>query len=178
MDTQRYYSTKEASDLTGASKQIIRVYTARYARYLSTEGTPESGKARRFTEADLKLLAYVYKQTSTGNMTHEQVLDSLAKSALDSFDWSISDSPESAPNATESAQSTTSVLLPIERFQAAQALLVDAQRREQEAREQAHALQEQINQLERDLGKAQGALESYQAVRRRPRWWVVLFGGE
>ena len=178
MDTQHYYSTKEASDVTGASKQIIRVYTVRYARYLSTEGTPEPGKPRRFTEDDLKLLAYVYQQTSAGNMTHEQVLDSLAQGALERFEWSAPTSSESASVDTESAQSAPNALIPIERFQAAQALLMDAQRREQEAREQAQALQDKVNQLERDLGKAQGALEAYQTVRRRPRWWVVLFGGE
>ena len=178
MDNQGYFSTKEASDLTGASKQIIRVYTARYARYLSTEGTPDPGKARRFTEGDLKLLAYVYQQTSTGNMTHEQVLDSLAQGALDRFDWAIPTQGESATEATESAQSAPNALIPIERFQAAQALLMDAQRREQEARDQAQALQDKVNQLERELGQAQGALQAYQAVRRRPRWWVALFGGE
>ena len=178
MDTQGYFSTKEASDLTGASKQIIRVYTARYARYLSTEGTPDPGKARRFTEGDLKLLAYVYQQTSTGNMTHEQVLESLAQGALDRFEWAIPNQGESATEATESAQSAPNALIPIERFQAAQALLMDAQRREQEAREQAQLLQDKVNQLERELGQAQGALQAYQAVRRRPRWWVALFGGE
>ena len=178
MDTQRYYSTKEASDVTCASKQIIRVYTVRYARYLSTEGTPEPGKPRRFTEGDLKLLAYVYQQTSNGNMTHEQVLESLARGALERFDWSTPIQPESAPEAAESAPSGTNALVPIERFQAAQALLMDAQRREQEAKEQAQALQDKVNQLERDLGKAQGALEAYQTMRRRPRWWTVLFGGE
>lgn len=178
MNTQDYYSTKEASDITGASKQIIRVYTARYARYLSTEGTPESGKPRRFTEGDLKLLAYVYQQTSSGNMTHDQVLDSLAQGALERFDWSMPTQPESVPDGPESAQSAPNALVPVERFQAAQALLLDAQRREQEAREQALALQDQVNQLERELGKAQGALEAYKTVRRRPRWWVALFGGE
>lgn len=97
---------------------------------------------------------------------------------MERFDWSTPTSSESVSVDAESAQSAPNALVPIERFQAAQALLMDAQRREQEAREQAQALQDKVNQLERDLGKAQGALEAYQTVRRRPRWWVALFGGE
>jgi DNA-binding transcriptional MerR regulator len=55
------YSTKRAAELTGASRQALRVYTARYSRYMSTEATPEHGGERRFTEADLKLMAYIYR---------------------------------------------------------------------------------------------------------------------
>ncbi len=36
---QNTYTTKQASDISGASRQVIRVYTTRYARYLSTAGT-------------------------------------------------------------------------------------------------------------------------------------------
>ena len=111
-------------------------------------------------------------------MTHEQVLESLAQGALDRFEWAIPTQGESATEAAESAQSAPNALIPVERFQAAHALLMDAQRREQEARDHAQALQDKVNQLERELGQAQGALQAYQAVRRRPRWWVALFGGE
>lgn len=68
-----YYSTKDASAMTGASRQVIRVYTDRYARWLSTEATPGPGKERRFTASDLKLIAYVYQQTSRESQTHEQI---------------------------------------------------------------------------------------------------------
>ena len=46
------YTTKDASELTGASKQALRVYTTRYKRYMSTEATPDAGAERRFTEGD------------------------------------------------------------------------------------------------------------------------------
>ena len=83
-------------------------------------------------------------------------------------------------------------------LQAAQALMLDAQRREQEAiaradeetqrlREQAQQrereLLEQVNQLQRELGKAEGKIETLEATReaappeRNRSWWARLFGG-
>ncbi len=171
-----YYTTKAASELTGASKQIIRTYTERYARHLSTEATPEPGKPRRFTATDLKLLAYVYQQTSTGNLTHDQVLERLAAGALEEFDWQIP--AQSAMSGAEESVSAPSALVAVERLQAAQVLLIDSQRREGEAKEREQALIERVAALERALGQAQGELTAYKSLRRRPRWWTVLFGGE
>lgn len=171
-----YYTTKEASELTGASKQIIRTYTERYARFLSTEATPDPGKPRRFTASDLKLMAYVYQQTAAGNMTHDQVLESLNGGSLERFDWEL---PRPSPKESEeTTQSAPNALIPAERLQAAQALLMDAQRREQGAQDALQNAQERIAQLERELGKAQGELSAYKSLKRRPTWLVWLFGGE
>ncbi len=46
--------------------------------------------------------------------------------------------------------------------------MLDAQRREQEAHEQAQALQDRLNALERELGKAQGELSAYKSMLHKP----------
>lgn len=177
---KEYYSTKEAADLVGCSPQILRTYTDRYARHLSTEATPEPGAVRRFTFADLSLVAFVYTKTSKQgeNLTHERVQELLAAGALDSFDWQ----PEalaSAQSASENATDASTALVPVAQMQAAQALLNDAQRREREALERAEALQERLETMQRELGAATGELSAYKALRpKRPAWWLWLFGGE
>lgn len=170
-----YYTTKDASELTGASRQVIRVYTDKYARWLSTEATPGPGKERRFTPSDLKLIAYVYQQTARESQTHEQVEAQLASGALDSFAW---ETPEPATSAPDGPGSDTGALVPAERLQAALALLQDAQRREGDQAHQVQQLSTEIARLQNELGRAQGELEAYKSLRRRPKWWVWLFGGE
>lgn len=181
---KEYFSTKEAADLVGCSPQILRTYTGRYERYLSTEATPQPGSARRLTFADLRLIAFVYTKTSKqgDNLTHEQVQEQLAAGELDAFDWqpealqSAQGAPGSAP---DSETDTSTALVPMAQMQAAQALLHDAQRRENEAKERVDSLQERLEAIQRELGEAQGELSAYKALRpKRPAWWVWLFGGE
>ena len=169
-----YYTTSQASEITGASIQIIRAYTKLYARYFSTEATPEPGQARRFTAADLRLIKFAH-QLSRQNITREQVAERLAAGELDRFDWQPPE-PESEPEQPSSEPSTA--LVPLERLQAAQALLQDAQRREQAAAEQAAALQAEVQRLAGELGQAQGELQGYKAAQyRAPKWWRSIFGG-
>ena len=169
-----YYTTSQASEITGASIQIIRAYTKLYARYFSTEATPEPGQARRFTAADLRLIKFAH-QLSRQNITREQVAERLAAGELDRFDWQPPE-PESEPEQPSSEPSTA--LVPLERLQAAQALLRDAQSREQAAAEQVAALQAEVQRLAGELGKAQGELQGYKAAQyRAPKWWRTLFGG-
>ena len=169
-----YYTTSQASEITGASIQIIRAYTKLYARYFSTEATPEPGQARRFTAADLRLIKFAH-QLSRQNITREQVAERLAAGELDRFDWQPPE-PESEPEQPSSEPSTA--LVPLERLQAAQALLRDAQSREQAAAEQVAALQAEVQRLAGELGKAQGELQGYKAAQyRAQKWWRTLFGG-
>ena len=169
-----YYSTSQASDITGASIQIIRAYTKLYARYFSTEATPEPGQARRFTAADLRLIKFAH-QLSRQNITREQVAERLAAGELDRFDWQP---PEAESEPEQAGGEPSTALVPLERLQAAQALLQDAQRREQAAAEQAAALQAEVQRLAGELGKAQGELAGYKAAQyRSPKWWRAIFGG-
>lgn len=173
-----YYSTKATSQLTGASRPIIRTYTTRYARFFSTEATPEAGTERRFTAADLKVIAYIYQRTSAG-ATHEQVLESLAAGELDQFAWLPPEEPPSAVPGSQSAESAPGgALVPVERLQATQALMLDAQRREEQALEQVATLQAEVQRLSIELGKAQGEAATLKSSRyTAPRWWRALFGG-
>ena len=172
-----HYSTKEAAELIGASKQILRAYTGTYARYLSTEATPEPGGVRKFTEADVRLLAFVYQKTTGENLTHEQVLELLAADALEQFTWQPEQpEPESASESQQGAEA--GMLVPLAHYRAAEVLLRDAQRREADALEREQAMQERLNQLERELGQAQGELRATLANQRKaPAWWLWLFGG-
>jgi len=183
MADDHLYTTKEASELTSASRPIIRTYTQRYARHLSTEATPEQGKERKFTTGDLRVIRFVYTLTQTSE-THEQVLERLAAGELEQFDWQPPEpqrqaAPGGRYTGNESAEADPGAyLVPIERLQAAQALLQDAQRREVAAGEQVATLQAEVQRLTLELGKAQGELAGVKASRyRSPQWWRSIFGG-
>lgn len=178
MSIAEHFTTKQAAELTGASRQIIRTYTNTYQRYFSTEGAPEQpGQPRRFTAADLKLIRYVYTSTAEQKLTHEQVLERLAAGDLDRFEWQLPEATGNAEGSSVGAEQSSTALVPIERLRAAQALIQEAQRREAEAAQKAEELQDRLLAAERELGKAQGELAAYKAMQRRPpTWWVKIFG--
>jgi DNA-binding transcriptional MerR regulator len=195
--TDNLYSVKQAAEITEVSRQSIRAYTGSYARWFSTEATPQQGGERRFTSADLKLIKFIFATVTRDKITHEQVQERLAAGALEAFNWEPDTDAHRA--ASEPSQHTNTSLVPVERLQAAQALMMDAQRREQEAiaraEEQAQRLREQaqlrerellaqLNQLQRELGKAEGKIESLEATRQATppehnrSWWARLVGGK
>lgn len=173
-----YYTPNEAAALTGASKPALRTYTTRYARYFSTEATPNKGSSRRFTAADLKLIVFIREKTTGENQSHEETMAALANGELAQFMWQV---PEAETGqAGNSAFSTA--LVPVERLQALQAILADTQRREKTVQERLEQrekeLQERIYILERELGKAEGALNAYQSAPKTSSWWTRFFGGQ
>lgn len=169
------YTTKQASELTGASKGIIRQYTAKYARYLSTEATPDAGGERRFTEADLKLLAYIYRQTNGLKQNHIAVQESLASGALDNFEWEV---PQTHPELPNSAEAMGTALVPMERLIATQALLQYEREERERLQDREQELSERLEATRQQLGEAMGELKAVKAQRRKPpAWWVFLFGG-
>ena len=169
------FTVAQASTLTNIAKPTLRGYTKRYQRYLSTEATPEHGAERLFTEADLETLAFVFSYTSAGQ-THAQAMKALDAGELENFDWHW---PEPEIEPTQSAEATTSALIPIERLQAAQYIATDSQQREAEALAKLEQAQEQIQRLQNDLGLANGELAGYkQRQYRAPKWWRAIFGGE
>lgn len=174
MASSELYTVTQASKLVGASRASIRAYTLRpeYQRYLSTEATPQAGQERQFTRDDLKLLRFIFTRTSQGE-THEAITTRLNAGELGGFDWT----PPEPQQASDHEEATTA-LVPIEQVRALQAILADARQRELETKEQAQAqiqaLQDEVRQLTRELGQAQGELNA--GRRRRPAWWVRLFG--
>ena len=170
-----YYTTSQAAAITGASLQTIRGYTKLYQRYFSTEATPESGQSRRFTSGDLRLIRFCL-ELAQQNLTREQIADRLAAGELDQFTWQAPAEPASA--SQEPTPSHSTALVPYERLQAAQALLQDAQRREETAAAQVATLQSEVQRLTLELGKAQGEAATLRGSRyTAPRWWRALFGG-
>jgi DNA-binding transcriptional MerR regulator len=194
------YSPKQVQEMLEVSATGLRIYTSTYPNYLSTEAT---GKRRKFTEADLCFLSFVKARTEAGD-NHKDVLAMLGreegKAQWEQFqsEWE----PLEPPDDTDGPHADPgTVLVPMAQLQAARLLLEDAQRREQESREQATAmrqealqrereLQERINQLQRELGKVEGALgktESELATLKamqqatppeRPKsWWARWFDG-
>lgn len=171
--SDQLYTTKSASQVTGISRPALRTYTARYGRYLSTHATPESGSPRQFTGDDLRVLRFVYELTS-GGATHELVQERLAAGALDEFDW-MPPKPARSSGAEDALDGSTA-LVTREQVQSMQLLMLDAQRRENEALEREKAAQAQIAELQRALGQAEGELQTLKTFKRRPRWLAALFG--
>lgn len=164
------YTPKRICDTLGISQSALRIYVDKYARHLSTEATTTP---RKFTEADLRALAFVVASTREGK-THDQILAGWAEEYA-VFEW---DGPQPP---TEPTQGESTALVPVAALQAAQALMLDAQRREEAAREEARErerqLQEQINQLLRELGHKEGELEALKASKPKG-WWARLLGGQ
>jgi len=168
MQTSKLYTPKEVSALTGVSPPAIRSYTSRYARFFSPSATPDPGQSRQYTEADVKLTAFIAHSTKERALTHEQIEQELSIGALEQFERPLLETtPPAAPEAAASESSAVSV--PDTQLQAMQALLQAAQHREQE-------LQAEITRLQQELNQAQHALAIYQG-QRRSQWWTRLFGG-
>lgn len=172
---KEYYSPAEAAQITGASKPALRTYTNTYARWFSTDATPEKGGSRQFTEADLKLVAFIRLWTVSQNKSHAETAAALVAGELDLFDWQP---PEAAEEPLEQPEAAGSALVPVERLQAAQVLITDAKQRETDATARLEQAQERISELERELGQASGELAGFKAAQHKaPAWWRALFGG-
>lgn len=170
-----YYTTSQAATITGASLQTIRSYTKLYQRYFSTEATPESGQSRRFTSDDLRLIRFCL-ELANQNLTREQIAERLSAGELANFTWQPTQQPLDATQ--EPAPSSSTALVPYERLQTAQALMLDAQRREEQALDQVATLRAEVQRLSIELGKAQGEAATLRESRyTAPRWWRALFGG-
>jgi DNA-binding transcriptional MerR regulator len=158
------YSPRQAAIALGISPSAIRNYTNTYSRHLSTEAT---SNPRRLTESDLRVIGYVVSKTATG-LSHDRVLALLATEAgqqeLAEYAWEV---PED-----EAEPEPSTALVPLAQLQAAQALMLDAQRREHDALQREQELQAKINELMLELGKAQGEL----VARKSGGWWARLFG--
>ena len=79
-------TTKQAADLTGISRQSLRVYTKRYSRFLSIDATPAHGEERKFTRDDLRTLRFVYDITSAGR-PHDEAIERLQAGDLEQWQW-------------------------------------------------------------------------------------------
>jgi DNA-binding transcriptional MerR regulator len=166
-----YYTPADAERLTGISRPAVRAYANRYARWLSTEASPPSGQARRFRADDLRVLAFVYRQSTEESQQHEAIAATLEASngVPDDFAWRVPEEEhEQQPGAAPTA------LVPVGELRAAQALMTDSRNREQIAVDQVVELQRKVEDLQREIGRLEGELAFYR--RRRPGWVRRLFG--
>lgn len=171
MRDEPLYSPTQAAKAAHISIQSLRNYAKRYVRFLSPHATPKAGETRWFTLQDIRLLAYIAHKTTKQNLSHDQLLAHLDQDTTEMEEFT----DYSAPGGE---QSESTELMPPGLIRAYEVLLNDSKQREQRAVGREQELQQRVEQLERDLGRAQGALEAYGVTRRRPKWWVWLFGGE
>lgn|GEM_PF-3383069 len=172
MTTTDYYLPKDAQALVGISASTLRNYTRDFERWLTTEATTTP---RRFTAADLKLFAFVRYRTAEKLETIGKVQAALDEGELEAFDWQAPAMPTTPAEATEGE---AGALVPLESLRLHQALLVDAQRREEHASAEAAELRARVEALQNELGRAQGELAAVKAGRyRAPAWWRSIFGG-
>lgn len=177
------YTPGQVQELLGVSATALRIYTKTYKAQLSTEAT---GKRRKFTTSDLCWLAFVKARTDDGDK-HEEILAERKKDdngepwpLWQQFqaDWV----PPEAPPASETPQTppvgNSTALVPLAQVQTLQAFLMDAQRREEELRDEIRERDEALQQLQRELGRVEGELSAMKAQPPRPKgFWQRLFGG-
>lgn len=143
MTTTDYYLPKDAQALIGISASTLRNYTRDFERWLTTEATTTP---RRFTAADLKLFAFVRYRTAEKLETIGKVQAALDAGELEAFDWQAPAMPTTPAEATETE---AGALVPLESLRLHQALLVDAQRREEQASAEAAELRTRRSPAER-----------------------------
>ena len=172
MTTADYYLPKDAQNLVGISASTLRNYTRDFERWLTTEATTTP---RRFTADDLRVLAFVRYRTAEKQETIGKVQAALDAGELIAFEWQ----PPAMPTTpTEATEGEAGALVPLESLRLHQALLVDAQRREEAASTEAADLRARVEALQNELGRAQGELAAVKASRyRAPAWWRAIFGG-
>lgn len=175
------YTPKRAAELLGISPSAIRLYTTRYKKYLSTEA---GNTPRRFTDGDLRFVAFVGKKTEEGK-SHDAILAYLeteeGKAEHKGFEWSPTVEDDDVIDAGPGT-----MLVPVERLIAVQAVLQNQQEERQRLLERERELLDQVNRLQREVGKAEGKIETLEAQlkqqqlpprRKPPSWWVRIFGG-
>src|SRR4051812_23409171 len=111
MSMDRLLTVKEAAEGAGVSTQSIYTYTTRYKAYFSPHATPGKGQTRLFTPDDVRLLAYIRYKTTTGNMSHENLIAALEgdRTELEAFgDYAVpSEEPSTSlidPNTLQAFQ--------------------------------------------------------------------------
>src|SRR5690242_10148837 len=78
MSRARLYTVKEAAERAGVSVHSIYTYTTRYHVYFSPHATPPKGQPRLFSAEDVGLLAYIRYKTTTGKLSHKNLVAALA----------------------------------------------------------------------------------------------------
>lgn len=153
-----YYTPSQVASMISRSPATVRRLTGQYADSLSDSANPPKGQARRYTQEDVAILQLATQAIDAG-ISRDMVLAKLDTVTLSD------DMPPPIALPTQAQPST------------ALALLEDARRQADDAKEEAAMLRERIEILQRELGKAEGELVAYKALRpRRPRWWICLFG--
>ena len=164
-------TTAQVAKLANISVQSVRNYTRTFSELLSPHARGEHGD-RLYNEADVEMVCKIAVLRKCGVPPGEIIEQIRWEQAQEFVDVASPQSKEQAAEpTTESTKDDAVEFVPIEVLQATQALMLDAQRRERQ-------LQEQINQLLRELGHKEGELEARRASKPKSFWARLLGRGE
>ncbi len=177
-DVQPVFKVAQAAAMVGASPAAVRNYVAAHPRHFSAHANPPPGDVRLFTLADVRVIAYIKGATDAGR-GHATIAKELSAGALDLFTWSP------IPSFVEETEEEGTALLAPDAIAALRVAMESLAARNDElqqrldAKEAAHRaeaerLQSELLRLTAELGRASGELDARK--RRRPAWWVSLFG--
>lgn len=169
----KLYAPTDVAKLTGVSKPAIRSYTLTYNAYFSGSATPGIGQSRQYTEDDIKLVSFIFSRSNAG-YTHQDTLKALEAGELENYAFTLPEPIQDVTGGPGDAQGTSTAIVTFEALYQARADAQTAQAQLQDYKQRDAAAQIRINELERELGTALGKLSQ----KRRPRWWVAIFGGE
>jgi len=167
------YSPAQVAHMTGASSSAVRNYATVYADHLSIGANPPKGKAKKFTTADVKLIAYVAQQTSpTGaGPTHETIKQQIAGGALDGFDGPSMVVPEPKQRGRKIGQTGTALATTQESFThalgAVERLIAMGHEKEKELYDEVSRLNRQIGELQWQLGEATAMVDMLEKENER-----------
>ena len=177
-DIQPVFKVAQVASMAGVSSAAVRNYVAAHPRHFSPQANPPAGGVRLFTIADARVIAYIKGATDAGR-GHAAIAKELDGNALDFFNWSpvspILGEIEEEGGALMAPDAIAALRLAMENLAARN----DELQQRLDAKEAAHRveaerLQSELLRLTAELGRASGELEARK--RRRPAWWVSLFG--
>jgi len=169
---EKTYSPAEVAHITGASATAIRSYSQIYKEYLSVGASPPKGQKKRFTAADVKLIAYVSGQSvSTGvGPTHVEIKEQVDAGALDDFNAPALVVPEHKPVGRKKGQASTTALDKVSNaLGAVERLQIMGHEKEKQLYDEISKLNREIGHLQFQLGEAIAMIDMLERENKRLR---------
>lgn len=150
-------TTKHVSRLFNISRETVRVWAREFNQYLSPSARPEKGQKRVYTDSDLEVFALIAEQKDAG-LVYEQI-----HTMLQSGERGKAPDSEIVIVAGQETQKVVALqrqIIDLEReLQTAQSDRAMQAGQITELRQQLTAAQQEIKQLNREIGRLQASAD-------------------
>jgi DNA-binding transcriptional MerR regulator len=135
------YTTRDAEAVFKVSSQTIRNWTREFSRYLSVTATPEEGRTRLFTDADMQILELISRMKDEGKQ-------------YDEIHAALQGGKRGSLPGVSSEEIRAMVSGEVERRLHLEVQIEEANKQVDEFKQQLKESQEALRRLEREAGEA------------------------